>query len=238
MKKAYILIPILIIGLFIAHYSQNRKIIEINMQSRPVYSNVDSNNENTAENNTDIMVEDLTKNELIADDIELLKYKVTNPSAAIYKVQKRFLSKEAEEVLGETTSIAGIADFNLAKNELNLFAEIDLLDLRSNDIKRDEEVLKMFSPQTVKVTYSGKIDREIFLGEDNVGEIDLTININGVEKKVPFNVTYIVEEHAAHVKGQAKILMSEFNITPPSILNVYTVDDEVELFFDINFKKN
>lgn len=226
MKKTLYIAPLLILSLFVANYLTNRELVGP--------ETINQGRENTPK--SEVKAEETSQGQ--ESDEKLLRFKIDDQSVAVYKVQKRFLSQDDAEVVGESTLITGIGDFNLETNEANLYAQVDLTGLSSDNALRDQHVLELFEPKTVTINYNGKFDDEIYFNQDVITKTTFSININGIKKDVDFDVNYFITEKFGNVKGKGKILMSDFNITAPSLLNVYTVDDEIEIYFDVNLTKN
>ena len=151
-----------------------------------------------------------------------------------YTAQKRFLEKEDAEVVGTTSAVTGSGWLDAVNNAFYFMANLEFTDLATDSPKRDADVAAGFFDDTaVSITVNVEEEAGLVLGEEVTLEVPVLLNINGVERSEIFEVTTTVTEEGYAASGSSSIMMSDFGINPPSLLNVYTVDDEIELSFDI-----
>ncbi len=108
---------------------------------------------------------------------------------------------------------------------------IDALSLVSDDAKRDEHMYGTLDAEKFpKINYTIQAVKKEGAGYDILGTLDL----HGVQKEVHFKSS--IEESSGKVKmrGESAIKMSDFSITPPTLLFL-TVRDDVNLTFDAEF---
>lgn len=163
-----------------------------------------------------------------------INYSITQDSTAGYIAQKRFFNKPDAEVIGTASSINGSGWYDNETGDFYLSADIDLTKLASDSSGRDKDILAFFTPKTANIMF-GQNDTEdkIKMGESFSTTLNANLTINGVTKTIPFEIEGTLMKDSFTATGSASVKMSEFNINPPSLLNVYTVDDMIELTFDV-----
>lgn len=164
------------------------------------------------------------------------EYQIQNITIS-YDVLKKFLSKDSEVITGKTntSSVTGWISSDLQTGYVS--STIDFKDLATNSPKRDEDVLKMFSPAVI---IASGVFTDLNLssnGEEKTLSLPLEIQINGVTKTVVFEVKTKLEGDSLVANGTSSINMQDFNINPPSMLNIYTVDPKVNLKFELTANK-
>lgn len=183
-------------------------------------------------------------NEAQMADEEMEKAKVTMPetateytlteSAVSFIAQKRFLQKEDAVVTGTTDQVSGSGWYDEASSSFYLTAELDFADFETDSSQRDSDILKLFDTTELKVMVLAEDFEEIALGQAFEVDLPVTLTINNVERSEVFTVSGTVTEAGFSATGSTKILMSDFDVNPPSLANVFTVDDEIELTFDVS----
>ena len=162
---------------------------------------------------------------------EAVSYKFTEGSVS-YTAQKRFLTKEDTEVVGTTTDVTGSGWYVAETGEIYLMANIDLVNLATDEESRDQDVLSMFdTPEAILV-----IDVEessVVLNETFAIDLPGSLTVNGVTKDVTLAVEGTLTEDGFSATGATEFLISDFGIKPPSLLEVFTVDDELVLNFEV-----
>ena len=157
---------------------------------------------------------------------------ILSDSSAMYGAQKRFLSKEDEEVVGTTNDVVGAAWFEPETQDMYLEAEIGLSTLSTGTSGRDNDVQELLTSKIAKIIVtSDSFSNTINLGEEFDVPITAQVTINNVTRDVVFNTQGMIDAETFDVSGAGSINMSEFGIAPPSLANVFTVDDEIELRF-------
>lgn len=234
-KKTVILIILVLIAAPVGYLLLNNKSLENSMESNaPVIENSQDTSMETTED-VDTMIKTEDENAMMKAPEGALTYMLTQPSTASYTAQKRFLEKEDAVVVGTTDNLNGEGWFDLANQDMYLNAQIDLGILKSDSEKRDEDVLKMFNT-TLATLVLNSVEGEIMLDTPFDTTANVTLTVNGVAKEVTFNVTGTVTETGFTATGNGMVNISDFNITPPSMLEVFTVDDGIELTFDVTGK--
>ncbi len=161
---------------------------------------------------------------------EAVSYKIASNSKASYVVQKKFFSRPTEEVIGTTNDITGKVVVKENK-KVEVKAEIEVT-FASGSGSRDGIVKGLLGE---KILVSGN-DLDLDLSGSSRKNVNLNLTINGVTKSVPFSVR-VSSGEAMSADGTANIKMSDFNVQPPKLANVYTVDNEMEVRFNVFLTK-
>lgn len=160
-------------------------------------------------------------------------YTLTDASQASYVAQKEWLNQPTQAVEGVTTNVTGTAMLDMQNGNWGLNAQVDLDTLTSGSGGRDNDVKSYFSPTIATVTVDSAIPEGLELGQPFTGTVPVMLTINGVTQEVNFEVTAEVTEQTFSAQGTANINVNDFNVTAPNVLNLYTVNEIVELNFDV-----
>lgn len=203
------------------------------------FANKDSTKESTQSENTSKIdeTEDITKDDSIMDVLNkapknAVKYKISEGTVS-YVAQKRFLSSTDTEVIGSTDELRGSGWFDFNTNSFAAVIQLDFSTLSTDNQVRDAEVLKMFKDTNISVQLSVEDEDSFLLDEEVELDVPVILTVNGVSRSEIFTVTVTVSENEFVASGTTSILMSEYGIEPPNSSGVYTVDDALELTFDI-----
>ncbi len=161
-------------------------------------------------------------------------YKLQEGSEARYVVQKRFFKKPDEQVVGITKGVEGTAWYDPENKSFYLTADVDLSGLATDKPKRDADILPLFTSTKAAVVISpaNTLDK-VTLGENFQTTVNAQLTINNITKQVNFAVNGLASETGFTAEGKTTVDMSDFGVVPPSMLNVFSVDDEVELQFSV-----
>lgn len=160
-----------------------------------------------------------------------VSYMISEGSAS-YVVQKGWVSKPSEEVVGTTSDVSGSGWINPETGALYLNAKVDLSSLKSSSEDRDEDIQKRFDDPTAMLVL--ELDSStIAMGEPFELETPVMLTVNGVEAEVPFAMSGTVTEEGFTATGTAKAKISDFGMEAPSVLGLYVVDDNFQLTFDV-----
>ncbi|MCA9748052.1 MAG: YceI family protein [Romboutsia sp.] len=162
-------------------------------------------------------------------------YKITNGKSS-YTVTKKFFDKPHEKVTGTTTEVIGIGSYD--DNNLTLVVMLNPKTFTTGLEKRDQEMDKFFKSEAIFTINDLQLNKAE--GEDLRIDQKITgkVLVNGLEKNIDFQVTGLLTDNSVTAEGIAEAKISDFGITPPNLLNVYTMDDAVTLNFEINAIKS
>lgn len=187
-------------------------------------------------NNTDRSWRDgTTKEEPNTDDttsmamIETGSYLVARGEAS-YIAQKEFFSKPTAQVTGTTQDVTGTIKVNSESKMVSVDATIQNTFTTDSDT-RDGDVVKLLEgPIAIK-------GEDLTFASLENGTVTLTLTIADVSKDVLFDVTVSGEGSDARATGSGSFNISDFSLEAPSLLNVYTVNDTIQVTFDISATK-
>lgn len=155
-------------------------------------------------------------------------------STVSYSVQKRFFQKEDDVVTGTTNNVIGEGWYDSETNSFYLEAALDFDDLETDSPKRDDDILPLFSDTAIEVIVRADEEEGVVMGQEFNLELPVMLVINGVERSEIFDVTGTLTEEGFTASGTTSILMSDFNVNPPSLIEVFSVDDEMEISFEVS----
>ncbi len=162
------------------------------------------------------------------------KYVLSNNSQASYAVTKVFVGKPQADVVGITEDVEGAGWYDTAGKKFYLKAEVGLDTLKSDSEKRDSDILPLFTPATATIVLNGDNATDaISMTEPFETQLTADLTIGTVTKSVVFDVKGMIDENKFTAEGTTLIKMSEFGITPPSALNIFTVEDDTTLKFTV-----
>lgn len=164
-------------------------------------------------------------------------YTLSEPSTVSYEAQKTFLGKDPITVVGTSDKVSGYGLLDTSSNKVYLSAHADLSVLKSDSSQRDSDIQSLFSPASATIelkdyTLDG-FDSQTSMGSKLTLTIPVMVTVNGITKEYPFDVEAVVTEDEFKASGTANAKMSDFGITSPSLLNVFTVADDLVLKFDV-----
>jgi polyisoprenoid-binding protein YceI len=166
------------------------------------------------------------------------EYKIASESSVSYKLTKLFFEKESEVVVGTTGAIRGSGKYYPQTQSAEGEAYVDLTTLKTDSNHRDEHVAGLFDPKEAKITFSeNDFSERIEPAKVQSQTLTAYLTINGITHPVEFNVKTLVTREEFEITGTGTINLEDYNIDPPSILNVYKADDELTLEMDINGRR-
>lgn len=229
-----VLIPIIIIVLLIPAYFLVNSLSSSDQENTQVAENIPLDDGTTAMMEGTSLGDELGVFESSNAPVAAYKYILDKSSNASYIVQKRFFEKEDVEVVGTTSDVVGAAWFDKDSQELYLKAEVGLTSLASDSAKRDEDIQPLFSDKVATVVLNTQgISNSITEGETFNIPVTVQLTINGVTNDVEFQVEGNLTQEAFSASGEGTVNMSDFGIETPNLLNVFSVDDETVLRFEV-----
>ncbi len=160
-------------------------------------------------------------------------YEVSDGTDVYYSVQKTYIGRPGEIVTGKTEKISGSGWVDTASDKGNLQVSLDFKDLQTSSSKRDQDVIPLFVDTDIKVLGNLENVMDFEFNDNFNAEIPLLLTVNGITKQVLFKVEGNFSRDKLNLKGTASVKMSDFNIDPPSLLNVFSVSEDVVIGFDL-----
>ena len=176
--------------------------------------------------------------EVIKEEPETADKYTIESGEASYTATKTYFGKPGEEVVGKSEVVKGDGwlDIEAKKGYLNVM--LNFSDFKTASSKRDADIAPLFISK--EILLSGEINglENMTIGKTTKVKIPLALTINQIKKDVVFEVDVMLDKAGVvTAKGDAKVMMTDFNIKTPSLVNVFSVDDEVTLMFDVKGQK-
>ncbi|NCS98996.1 YceI family protein [Candidatus Parcubacteria bacterium] len=166
-------------------------------------------------------------------------YQIVDQSTVSYTAQKEFFSKPTEAVVGTTNDVDGQIYINDQENKISVAAEINPQTLNSGSGGRDNYVSDLFGSNISVITEEIDLGSDFNLDLENGSEnqisfsAPISITINGVTNSEIFEISGTVTEGRATFSGSTQTTISSYGITTPSAAGIYTVNDNIEISFDL-----
>ena len=204
--------------------TEDKENVPESTESEMIVENEDKNEEEEKYNPEDILDK--------APD-NSVKYEISGGTVD-YIAQRRFLQQPDEEVIGVTEEVDGKGWFDFNTNSFGFYALLDFATIRTDDEKRDADVLELFDDSNMSIVVNVEDEESFVIDEEIELQIPATLTINGITRNKIFEVTTTVSEKEFYAYGTTTILMSEYGIEPPSLVKVFDVDDIINIEFEIN----
>ena len=152
-----------------------------------------------------------------------------------FRVIKKFFQKEHETVKGTTKNIEGVGIID--NGVANIVVVVDPKTFITGVEGRDREMYKFFSSDAIFIVENLPIEllsNETFIINTIVPG---KLMVNGIEKFVEFKVKGNLSEGKLVANGSLDVNIVDLGVTPPSLLNVYSLDDTVTIDFSITAVK-
>ncbi len=162
-------------------------------------------------------------------------YTISDDSQVAYVLQKKWLNKPTEEVVGTNPNVTGSFVYNAETKTIEgLTVTIDSQTFSSGSEGRDKEVQKYFQgPITVKNIAP--------ITDVSVGDINKTvpvdITINEKSQTIDLTITGTMTETGITATGKGLLTLSKAGVKAPSLLNIYSVDDVIGITMTMNATK-
>lgn len=162
-------------------------------------------------------------------------YVISNQdSTASYSVQEKFLQQNLPNLaVGKTSAVKG--ELVLEKGAIKpSTVTVDVSSLKSDKAQRDR-VLKERALESAKYpeatfTITGMEGAQaIGAGQETAFKLKGTLKVHGVEKAVLWDAKGLLVGNTLKLTATLTFAMSDFQIEPPNVLNVVSVDDKVQL---------
>jgi polyisoprenoid-binding protein YceI len=154
-------------------------------------------------------------------------------STASYTIKKEFLKKPSQDVIGKGDGVNGYGSISLDGTKIKVEASVDIKTVKTDSPKRDSDVLKFFSSTVALLDADAVLVNPLQLGVERTETLPAKFTLNNVTKEVPFTVTATVTENSLKAVGSTRVKLSEFDIQPPALADVFSVSDEITFSFDV-----
>lgn len=175
------------------------------------------------------------------------RWAVQEGSEAGYRVREKLARLPApSDAVGRTTGVSG--DFTVSGADgdysiSNITVEVDMTRLRSDSDRRDnalrERGLETDRFPTASFTNTGTVDLpdDVSPGQPLEFLLDGDLTIHGVTRRVSIPVQAELSYDTIEVVGSLTIPMADFDIEPPNVVNIVSVEDTGTLEFRLLLEK-
>ncbi len=208
---------------------------EKSIEATPTNESTETNNAMDEKESKSATLEEFTA--IIPSDVPetAFKYVLTDKSNASYTVAKTFFEKPGITVTGVTDGVVGAAWYDEESKRYYLKANIDLTKLKSDSEKRDADIMPLFTPPTAMFELIGdNTDGKLSLAEPFETQIAGNLTVGEVTKEVVFDVKGSLSKTSFAAEGMTKAKISDFGITAPSLFEVFSVSDDIDLKFVVD----
>lgn len=122
---------------------------------------------------------------------------------------------------------------NNSIESINGTIQIKTLDLRSDNIKRDNNMYKLLN-SALYPTIMFQINQ--LIAHEKMHNIQGILTLNGITKEVTSQVTVKEENNRINLFGHFFILLSDFGMTPPSMLFL-NVRDKIDIIYNLHYTR-
>lgn len=159
-------------------------------------------------------------------------YEIIEGSTVRYILNKRFLQQSDEEVIGVLENVNGNGWFDFTDGNGYLAVGLDFSTLKTDNAQRDANTTKTFNDTSIRFI-ANLSDLSIIENEEFRVNVPGNLTINGITQATSFNVVGTISSESLVVDGFSMILLSDFEVEPPSLAGMYTADNEIEIRFNV-----
>jgi polyisoprenoid-binding protein YceI len=169
---------------------------------------------------------------------------VSEDSEAAYHAEEELAGKGANTAIGKTNAIIGNVYFG--KDDMPLACsrfDVDLRTLKSDEARRDNFLYnntlqtQQFPLATFILTSVDGLDKPLADGEKTTFTLIGNLTIHGVTKLVAWDATVTADGDTLKGTASTTFEMPDFNIAPPKVGPVISLDETVKLVVDISAKR-
>lgn len=153
-------------------------------------------------------------------------------SSVTYSAQKEFFGKQTDVVEGVSTGLEGSIALNAETREVSAKAAIRPAFVSGED-HRDKTVQEMFGSEVMIALEPMTLDVTLAPEEVLRTQLPLEVTINDITQTLIFDVEARLEGEDIMVQGSSTLSLEAFEIKAPSLINVYSVHDEIGLAFSL-----
>lgn len=165
---------------------------------------------------------------------------VSEESAARYIAQEELANQGAATAIGETNSIVGNIYFDAEGNPLACSRwDVDMRTLVSDETRRDNYLrgntleTDIYPIATFVLTSVEGLDRALVDGEETTFYLVGNLTFHGTTNQVVWEVTATLDGDNMTGAANTSFNLEDFNITPPIVGQVLSIDETVELEVDL-----
>jgi polyisoprenoid-binding protein YceI len=178
------------------------------------------------------VITDTTISPLTDIPANALRYKIDSGTVSYIAIKKAFGSGESE-VIGSTTDVRGQGWFDPSENTAYLDAVVDVSTLKTDDPKRDISVQVLLPDKVARIVVSLDNTTQVNFTEFFETTVIGDLTIAGVTRPQEFRISGLISEGDFNISGNTSILLTDFDIKVPEVPGVMTVDDSLQINFEI-----
>lgn len=170
---------------------------------------------------------------------------LTSRAQDAYTIKQISITVEGTSTLHDwemkTTTVKGQGSFVVENSKVTSIKEVSLV-LPVESLKSDKESMDKNAYKSLKSEkYKSITFNLIKVTNASPGTVTIEgkLEIAGVTKPISLTATYTVTGNNLQFKGEKSLLMSEFNIEPPTFMfGSIKTGDSIKIVFDVTFSKN
>ena len=166
---------------------------------------------------------------------------VSDKSEARYRAQEELASIGANEAVGKTNAIIGTILLDAKKTPLACSRfDVDLRTLTSDQVRRDNYLYSntletgQYPLATFVLTSVEGLNGPLPDGKETTLTLIGNLSVHGVTKLVAWEATVKLDGDALTGSAKTSFKMPDFNITPPVIGQVVSIEETIGLEVDLN----
>lgn len=168
----------------------------------------------------------------------------SDESEARYKAEEELANKGANEAVGKTNAFIGQILFDDQGSPLACSRfDVDLRTLTSDESRRDNFLYtntletQTYPLATFILTSVNGLDKPLAEGEETAVQLIGNLTVHGETKLVVWDANIKMDGDTLTGTASTAFKMADFNITPPKVGPVMSIDETVKLVVDITAKK-
>jgi polyisoprenoid-binding protein YceI len=165
-------------------------------------------------------------------------------SEARYRVEEELASVGATEAVGRTNALIGqILLDSAGLPQLCSCFDVDLRTLQSDEPRRDNYLYnntletERYPLATFVLSSVEGTDGTLVEGEETTVRLIGALTLHGVTKQVAWEATVTLEEDTITGQATTEFMMPDFNITPPKVGPVLSLEERVRLEIDLTLTR-
>jgi len=186
------------------------------------------------ESNKVLTQEEINPKPKVKEETPFLRY-VLQEAEVSYTAKKTFLGRSTEDVVGKAVKLEGESIYDTLGKNIRGKVILDTNKLVSNSTARDIVVRELLG-NFIIFDFDFEFDKDNLKNnstEKYASKAKGTLTINNKEVPVEFDLENSLVDNFIETQGTANINLNDFNIKPPSVINTFSVGDDVQITFNI-----
>lgn len=164
---------------------------------------------------------------------------VPEKSRASYQAREKFVNRELpNDAMGTTSAISGELILG-AKGLQPSTVSVDLRTLKSDEARRDNYIqgrtlqTSQYPMAEFTIASTDPASLSFSAGQETRFKLTGTMKIHGVEKPITWDATGTLQGNALVLKATTSFKLTDFQITPPDLVNMLKVEDGIKLSVEL-----